>query len=167
VFCGLRYHPWDVAELAASCRAEHGFTGESEVVRWLFEMLAEFGPEDQRSFVSFITGCPNLPIGGAPPLDCDAPLSLPSLCVRNCVAHFLHSLPLCTAVTGLTRTGFRGLRPPLTIVPKSRGAEAAMDLPSVMTCQNYLKLPEYGSRAVLAERLLLAMREGQGSFLLS
>lgn len=126
VFCGLRFHPWDQAELAAACRAEHGFTSDSQVVRWLFELLASFGSEDQRSFVSFLTGCPNLPIGG-----------------------------------------FRGLRPPLTIVPKSRGELAEQDLPSVMTCQNYLKLPEYSSRARLTERLVLAMREGQGSFLLS
>lgn len=41
------------------------------------------------------------------------------------------------------------------------------DLPSVMTCANYLKLPPYSSREVLRDRLLYAIKEGQGSFDLS
>ena len=41
------------------------------------------------------------------------------------------------------------------------------DLPSVMTCANYLKLPPYSSADVARERLLYAMAEGQGSFQLS
>ncbi len=41
------------------------------------------------------------------------------------------------------------------------------DLPSVMTCANYLKLPPYSSKAVMQARLLFAIREGQGSFDLS
>ncbi len=36
-----------------------------------------------------------------------------------------------------------------------------------MTCANYLKLPDYSSREVMAERLLTAISEGQGAFLLS
>jgi E3 ubiquitin-protein ligase TRIP12 len=46
-------------------------------------------------------------------------------------------------------------------------AAADGDLPSVMTCANYLTLPPYSSKAVLRERLLFAIREGQGSFDLS
>lgn len=41
------------------------------------------------------------------------------------------------------------------------------DLPSVMTCANYVKLPPYSSKAVMRERVLFAIREGQGSFDLS
>jgi E3 ubiquitin-protein ligase TRIP12 len=40
-------------------------------------------------------------------------------------------------------------------------------LPSVMTCVNYLKLPDYSSKATMAERLRVAMQEGVGSFHLS
>lgn len=40
-------------------------------------------------------------------------------------------------------------------------------LPSVMTCVNYLKLPNYSSATVLKERLNVAMAEGQGAFHLS
>ena len=41
------------------------------------------------------------------------------------------------------------------------------DLPSVMTCANYIKLPPYSSQAVMKDRILFAIREGQGSFDLS
>ena len=41
------------------------------------------------------------------------------------------------------------------------------DLPSVMTCANYIKLPPYSSKEVMKERLLYAIAEGQGSFDLS
>ena len=41
------------------------------------------------------------------------------------------------------------------------------DLPSVMTCANYVKLPPYTSQAVMREKLMYAMREGQHSFNLS
>jgi E3 ubiquitin-protein ligase TRIP12 len=40
-------------------------------------------------------------------------------------------------------------------------------LPSVMTCVNYLKLPEYSNKAVMREKLSTAMKEGVGSFHLS
>jgi E3 ubiquitin-protein ligase TRIP12 len=41
------------------------------------------------------------------------------------------------------------------------------DLPSVMTCANYIKLPPYSSKGVARARILFAIREGQGSFDLS
>ncbi|KAF9563919.1 hypothetical protein CPC08DRAFT_632025 [Agrocybe pediades] len=65
--------------------------------------------------------------------------------------------------------GFRGLNPPLTVVRKLHEAPLTADdyLPSVMTCVNYLKLPEYSSKAVMKEKLHTAMMEGGGSFHLS
>ncbi|KAJ6896920.1 E3 ubiquitin-protein ligase UPL3-like [Populus alba x Populus x berolinensis] len=41
------------------------------------------------------------------------------------------------------------------------------DLPSVMTCANYLKLPPYSTKEVMYKKLLYAISEGQGSFDLS
>ena len=38
---------------------------------------------------------------------------------------------------------------------------------SVMTCANYVKLPEYSSIDVLRKRLFTAIEEGQGAFHLS
>jgi len=65
--------------------------------------------------------------------------------------------------------GLRSLNPPLTIVRKTvESTENADDfLPSVMTCVNYLKLPEYSSSDVMRARLGVAAREGQLSFHLS
>ncbi|KAI0738636.1 hypothetical protein C8Q80DRAFT_1206571 [Daedaleopsis nitida] len=65
--------------------------------------------------------------------------------------------------------GFRGLNPPLTVVRKPHEAPLTADdyLPSVMTCVNYLKLPEYSTKVVMREKLSIAMREGVGSFHLS
>jgi hypothetical protein len=41
------------------------------------------------------------------------------------------------------------------------------ELPSVMTCANYIKLPPYSTKDVCARQLRFALREGQGSFDLS
>lgn len=40
-------------------------------------------------------------------------------------------------------------------------------LPSVMTCVNYLKMPDYSSLESLQAKLNMAIREGQGAFHLS
>lgn len=65
--------------------------------------------------------------------------------------------------------GFKSLHPPLTVVRKGHEPPLKPDdyLPSVMTCVNYLKLPDYSSREVLASKLSTAMREGGGAFHLS
>ena len=65
--------------------------------------------------------------------------------------------------------GFRTLNPPLTSVRKQPEGSEEPDnyLPSVMTCVNYLKLPDYSSEEVMRERLGKASREGQLSFHLS
>ncbi|KAJ4473595.1 hypothetical protein J3R30DRAFT_3659131 [Lentinula aciculospora] len=65
--------------------------------------------------------------------------------------------------------GFRGLNPQLTVVRKPHEPPLTADdyLPSVMTCVNYLKLPEYSSKSVMKEKLGVAIKEGLGSFHLS
>jgi E3 ubiquitin-protein ligase TRIP12 len=65
--------------------------------------------------------------------------------------------------------GLAFLKPKLTIVRKVCESNQSPDelLPSVMTCTNYLKLPEYSSKEILKIQLLKAITEGQGSFLLS
>ncbi|EEB06843.1 ubiquitin-protein ligase E3 [Schizosaccharomyces japonicus yFS275] len=65
--------------------------------------------------------------------------------------------------------GFSSLHPALTVVRKLNEPPYVPDdyLPSVMTCVNYLKLPEYSSKEILKQKLMLAMKEGQGSFHLS
>ncbi|KAL4560548.1 hypothetical protein LXL04_032701 [Taraxacum kok-saghyz] len=73
-------------------------------------------------------------------------------------------------VTGAPRLpigGLASLNPKLTIVRKLCDKVVDADLPSVMTCANYLKLPPYSSKEMMKEKLLYAITEGQGSFHLS
>ncbi|CAB3980054.1 E3 ubiquitin- ligase TRIP12, partial [Paramuricea clavata] len=65
--------------------------------------------------------------------------------------------------------GFKRLTPPLKIVRKTLEASMSPDsyLPSVMTCMNYLKLPDYSTKEIMKEKLHQAAVEGQHSFHLS
>ncbi|OEH80435.1 ubiquitin-transferase domain-containing protein [Cyclospora cayetanensis] len=79
-------------------------------------------------------------------------------------------LKFVTGSTILPAGGFAGFRPLMKVVRKlptsgSGGSDGL--LPSVMTCSNYIKLPDYSSKQILKERLLLALAEGQGAFTLS
>ena len=76
-------------------------------------------------------------------------------------------------VTGCPRLpigGFKALNPPLTVVrkaPTNISVCADKYLPSVMTCQNYLKLPEYSSYEILEKQLRYAFTEAKEAFHLS
>ncbi|KAG4072120.1 hypothetical protein HA402_015619 [Bradysia odoriphaga] len=75
-------------------------------------------------------------------------------------------------VTGspcLPNGGFKSLSPPFTIVRKTLDNNQDPDdyLPSVMTCANYLKLPEYTNRETMRLKLKVAANEGSMSFHLS
>jgi len=65
--------------------------------------------------------------------------------------------------------GFKALTPMFTVVCKPSEAPYTSDdyLPSVMTCVNYLKMPDYSTIDVLRQKLSVAIREGQGAFHLS
>jgi E3 ubiquitin-protein ligase TRIP12 len=71
-------------------------------------------------------------------------------------------------VTGshiLPSGGFAALRPQLTVARAVVEGEGF--LPSVMTCANFLKVPEYSTKEKLRSQLLVAITEGQGCFHLS
>lgn len=65
--------------------------------------------------------------------------------------------------------GFKSLTPMFTVVCKPSEHPYTSDdyLPSVMTCVNYLKLPDYTSLETMARQLSIAVKEGQGAFHLS
>ena len=74
--------------------------------------------------------------------------------------------------TGCSRLpigGFKSLSPKLTVVKKYCEDEDNPDdyLPTVMTCQNYLKIPEYSNYNILENKILFAMNEGCNEFNLS
>jgi len=130
--------------LSEALKADHGFNVESRAIRELIEIMADYGTSTRRAYLQFITGSPKLPIGGR----------------RSYIVFF-------SDLTFLS--GFRGLNPPFTVVRKPHETPLKADdyLPSVMTCVNYLKLPDYSSKAVMREKLKTAMEEGVGSFHLS
>ena len=68
-----------------------------------------------------------------------------------------------------TSIGFKALTPMFTVVCKPSEPPFTSDdyLPSVMTCVNYLKMPDYSTVEILREKLSVAIREGQGAFHLS
>ena len=74
-----------------------------------------------------------------------------------------------TGASRLPLGGFKALSPKLTVVKKSMNGNENPDnfLPTVMTCQNYLKIPEYSSFDILKEKFNLAMNEGSNEFHLS
>ncbi|KAG5470509.1 hypothetical protein LSCM1_01753 [Leishmania martiniquensis] len=66
--------------------------------------------------------------------------------------------------------GLGRLRPSFTIVRKAAEDASVKEedmLPSAMTCQNYLKLPQYNTKEEMERKLRFAMTEGSGAFLLS
>ena len=74
-----------------------------------------------------------------------------------------------TGASRLPLGGFKALSPKLTVVKKSMNGNDNPDnfLPTVMTCQNYLKIPQYSSYDILKEKFNLSMNEGSNEFHLS
>lgn len=108
--------------------------------------MSEFTAEQRRDFLQFITGSPKLPIGGMSP-----------------------ALPVCTLTMLIDTIGFKNLTPMFTVVCKPSEPPYTSDdyLPSVMTCVNYLKMPDYSTIEILRQKLTVAIQEGQGAFHLS
>lgn len=76
-------------------------------------------------------------------------------------------LRFVTGAPRLPHGGLAKLNPKLTIVRKHCSGSADNDLPSAMTCANFLKLPPYSSKEKMKEKFMYAITEGQGSFDLS
>lgn len=128
---------WEADTLVDHIKFDHGYTAKSPAILNLLEIMGEFTPDQQRSFCQFVTGAPRLPPGG--------------LAVLN---------PKLTIVRKHSST---------TSNVASNGISESVDddLPSVMTCANYLKLPPYSTKEIMLKKLLYAISEGQGSFDLS
>ncbi|KAL4435190.1 hypothetical protein ABPG77_001872 [Micractinium sp. CCAP 211/92] len=155
MLCGTG-EAWTPEYLAEVIKFDHGYTAQSQPVRALLDVLCELDAVEQRRFLRFVTGSPRLPPGGLAALQ-------PRLTVVRKLSH-------------AASLGAEGTSAPLGSLSAPSGGgslpagaqhPADGDLPSVMTCANYLKLPPYSSKEVLRERLLYAVREGQGSFDLS
>lgn len=139
-----------------SLKADHGYNMDSRSVKNLLQTMSELTLSQRREFLQFTTGSPKLPIGG---------MLLMMIC-----GPFVDGL-LTNMVTNILiyLVGFKSLTPMFTVVCKPSEHPYTSDdyLPSVMTCVNYLKLPDYTSIDVMKKQLFTAMKEGQGAFHLS
>ncbi len=77
-----------------------------------------------------------------------------------------HFLKFITGSPRLPIGGFGALEPKMKVVLTRLKQEEYPDdfLPSVMTCQNFLKMPPYTSYEILKEKFTQAMKEGQDNF---
>ena len=118
-------------------------------MRNLLQTMSELSLSQRRDFLQFVTGSPKLPIGGTYITSYD--FHLPKMLIT------------------FIDIGFKSLNPMFTVVCKpSEGRFESDDfLISVMTCANYVKLPDYSTIEVLKKKLLTAIEEGQGAFHLS
>lgn len=144
LLCGT-HESWTEEMLTDAIKFDHGYTSASPPIRQFIRILSELDFEEQRAFLKFVTGCPRLPSGG------------------------LSGLTPRLTVVRKQPSGINTPSPGKPANPATNpGTTAAdVDLPSVMTCANYLKLPPYSSEKIMKERLLFAIKEGQGSFDLS
>ncbi|XP_057962370.1 E3 ubiquitin-protein ligase UPL3-like isoform X2 [Malania oleifera] len=138
LLCGRR-ELWEAAALVDHIKFDHGYTAKSPVIVNLLEIMGEFTPEQQRAFCQFVTGAPRLPPGG--------------LAMLN---------PKLTIVR---KTSYTTTNSGTNVIGASESVDE--DLPSVMTCANYLKLPPYSTKEIMYKKLHYAIKEGQGSFDLS
>lgn len=137
LICG-RQEIWEAKSLVDNIKFDHRFTPKSPAIINLLEIMAEFTPDQQHAFCQFVTGASRLPTGGLAALS-----------------------PRLTIVRKHPSSGVSALN-------TSGVTDAADDdLPSVMTCANYLKLPPYSTKEVMRKKLLYAILEGRGSFDLS
>ncbi|KAG6477829.1 hypothetical protein ZIOFF_061261 [Zingiber officinale] len=136
--CG-RTELWEPDTLADNIKFDHGYTAKSPSIIHLLDIMGEFTAEQQHAFCQFVTGAPRLPPGGLAALN-------PKLTIVR---------KLSSAVANSTAN--------------ENGVSESVDddLPSVMTCANYLKLPPYSTKEIMHKRILYAISEGQGSFDLS
>ncbi|KAL0044182.1 hypothetical protein WJX82_003026 [Trebouxia sp. C0006] len=152
MMCGTG-EKWTVEALTDTIKFDHGYTASSTAIGYFLDILTELDAADQRRFLRFVTGSPRLPPGG--------------------IAALHPRLTVVRKHSSLTPEQAQSLGSSASPMAGSLGHQGSVsvlsdgDLPSVMTCANYIKLPPYSSKVVMKERVLYAIREGQGSFDLS
>ena len=62
LICGSKQLKFEDLELAA--QYVDGYTAESDVAKWLWEVVTEFSEQEKKQFLQFTTGCDRAPING-------------------------------------------------------------------------------------------------------
>ena len=160
VLCGLAFRPWSLAgswansnelysadrklaELRDACHADHGYTAASTAVQRLYQILSSYYDREHQRVPVLRHGVPQPYCWRF------------ARCIIETARFYAHAGP-------------KALRPRLTVVCKGGyGDDPDAELTSMVTCQNYLKLPNYSSLAATERKLAVAIAEGQGSSHLS
>jgi E3 ubiquitin-protein ligase TRIP12 len=56
-------------DMKRNCAFEDGYAENAKEVEWVIDILTEMAPEEQRRVLEYVTGSPNLPMGGLGSLD--------------------------------------------------------------------------------------------------
>lgn len=64
ILCGQAEEDWSIETLRHVIKADHGYTIDSLPVVQLLDIMSRFTLDKRRRFLQFMTGSPNLPIGG-------------------------------------------------------------------------------------------------------
>ncbi|ORM41541.1 E3 ubiquitin-protein ligase UPL6 [Babesia sp. Xinjiang] len=107
----------NVNDMCQNATYSGGYSAESTVIVWFWEIMHEFDEEQRRTFLWFVTCCKRAPL-----------------------------------------LGFKQLNPPFCITRDQNDR----NLPTVSTCTNLLKLPEYSSKEELRSKLVDAMTMSKG-----
>jgi hypothetical protein len=134
----LRPYDFSLATLYSAVKIQSGYSKDSRAIQYLFQILSELSAAQQRQFVRFLTGCPRLPQSSLKSLK-------PALNITRVAARY-------------SDASYHNNNSNQTITEV---------LPTCMTCQHALKLPDYPSIELMREKLLYAITECQQGFQLS
>ncbi|KAJ1623309.1 hypothetical protein T492DRAFT_1056048 [Pavlovales sp. CCMP2436] len=128
----------DVDDLRRHTDYKGGYHELSPTVRALWQVLRDFSNEERKAFLRFVTSSSGTPLLGFANLE-------PRFTVQ------------CVSPSGSDNSALGGMLALVGLTPVER-----QRLPTAATCFNLLKLPDFRSRRVLREKLLLAIQSGSG-----
>ena len=122
----------------------HGYHVKSVQYLNFIRFITELNKEERRKFLKFVTGSPRLPNGGFGALD-----------------------PKLTVVLKKPNVNSQTMSQQMQHEIINSSTHIDEILPSVMTCQNYVKLPAYSTYEMLKLKFEHAYNEGGNNFTLS
>jgi ubiquitin-protein ligase E3 C len=123
----------DVKGMMSVMRYSGGFHPSQSIVQWLWEVVDDMAPDQQRKFLRFMTSCSRQPLLGFSSM-------APAPCIQQIRLREDHQGN--DVAEGLDTGNIR--------------------LPTSSTCMNLLKLPKYTSKEMLREKLLYAIESASG-----
>ena len=171
--------PVDMADLRKHTKYAGGYNDLSPTVRDLWAILNEFGRDERALFLKFVTSCSKPPLLGFvhlhPPF-CIQCVNTDGNEVRGSGARAMMvplarrrphtrppvawALPLSARSRG--SWGLASRQVPSVLAFFGMGRKEVDRLPTSATCFNLLKLPNFKSKKILREKLLLAIRSASG-----